>query len=200
MGDRDLRGAQHMARGMEHDRDTAQPDLLSIGHRLRRAREIISVAQPHDVERFRRRQHRPMAGPGMIRMAVGDDRAVHGPHRINVEAAGLAVQSGGIKHQNVVRSHERHISGRLYCSSLGSPIDAGTRTGVDASSRRRWERRRSVGRTKKGRIPDGRRARGASSPILKYSPILLVDENSRILPLIRKAGRFSLFFQTACPD
>lgn len=137
MGDRDLRGAQHMTRGMEHDRDIAQPDLLSIGHRLRRAREIISVVQPHDVERFRCRQHRPMAGPGMIRMAVGDDRAVHGPHRINVEAAGLAVQSGGIKHQDVVRAHGGHISGRLHRSSLGPPVDAGTGTGVDASSRRR---------------------------------------------------------------
>ena len=101
-----------MARGMEHDRDTAQPVLLSMGQRRRGALEIIARAPPHEVERFRRRQHRPMAGPGMSRMAVGDDRAVHGPHRINVEAAGLAVQSGGIKHQNVVRSHERHISGR----------------------------------------------------------------------------------------
>src|SRR6476620_7635234 len=74
MRDRDLRRTQHMPRGMKRDRDIAQPYLLPIGNHLRRAREIIAVTQPHDVERFLRRQHRPVARTGMIGMTVSDDR------------------------------------------------------------------------------------------------------------------------------
>src|ERR1700743_2311793 len=71
--------------------------------------EIVAIAQPHHVERFLRRQHRAMAGSGMIGMAVGDDRALDRPYRIDMEAAGLAAESGGDGHQNVLRAHAPYI-------------------------------------------------------------------------------------------
>ena len=108
-GDRDLRRAQHMAGGMEFDRDVAEPDLFAIADRLRRAGEILAIAQPHDVERFLRRQHRAMAGAGMVGMAVRDHGALDGADRIDMEAARLAAQAGGDRHQDVLRSHFGHI-------------------------------------------------------------------------------------------
>jgi hypothetical protein len=45
----------------------------------------------------------------MIGMTMGDDRAFDGPHRIDVEAAGLAAQTGCHRHQDVVRAHAQYI-------------------------------------------------------------------------------------------
>ena len=70
-----------------------------------RAGEILAIAQPHDVEGLRRRQHRAMAGPGVVGMAVGDHGALDRPHRIDMKAAGLAAQAGGHGHQDVLRAH-----------------------------------------------------------------------------------------------
>jgi hypothetical protein len=53
----------------------------------------------------------------MIGMTVSDDRAIHRTYRIDMEAARFAIQSGSIKHKDVVRAHEGHISGRGYRSS-----------------------------------------------------------------------------------
>ena len=111
-GDRDLRRAQHMAGGMKFDRDVAEPDLLAIGDGLRTAGEIVAIAQPHHVERLLGGQHRAMAGPGVVGMAVGDHGALDRPHRIDMKAAGLAAQAGGNGHQDVLRTHLRYI-GRL---------------------------------------------------------------------------------------
>ena len=85
--------------------DVAEPDLLAIGDRLRTAGKVVSVAQPHHVERLLRGQHRAMAGAGMVGMAVGDHRALDRPHRIDMKAAGLASQAGGNGHQDVLRTH-----------------------------------------------------------------------------------------------
>ena len=84
-----------MAGGVEFDPDIAELQLLAIGDGLRAAGEIVAVAQPHHVERFLRRQHRAMAGPGVVGMAVGDHGALDGPHRIDMKAAGLAGEAGG---------------------------------------------------------------------------------------------------------
>jgi hypothetical protein len=54
----------------------------------------------------------------MIRVAVGDDRAIDGPHRIDMETAGLAAQSRGNGHQDILRAHTGYISGRESHSSL----------------------------------------------------------------------------------
>ncbi len=68
---RDLRRAQHMAGRMEFYPDVAELQFLAIGDRLRRAGKILAIAQPHDVERFLRRQHRAMARRGHGRNGRG---------------------------------------------------------------------------------------------------------------------------------
>src|SRR5216684_2740270 len=120
-GDRDLRRAQHMACGMKLDRDVADLYLFAIGDGLRAARKIVAVAQPHHVERFLGGQHRAMARSSMVGMAVGDHGALDGPHRIDVETAGLAAQSGGNGYQDVLRTHPGYIVRRKVHSSLLPP-------------------------------------------------------------------------------
>ena len=91
--------------GWNLTRDVAEPDLLAIADRLRRAGEILAIAQPHHVQRFLRRQHRAVAGAGMVGMAVGDHGALDRADRIDVEAAGLAAQAGSNWQQDVLRTH-----------------------------------------------------------------------------------------------
>jgi hypothetical protein len=43
-------------------------------------------------------------------MAVGNDRALDRPHRIDMKAAGLATQAGSDGHQDVLRTHPGYIS------------------------------------------------------------------------------------------
>ena len=108
-GDRDLGRAQHVAGGVEFDGDVAEPDLLAIGDRLRGPSEVVAVAQPHHVKRLLGGQHRAVAGASMVGMAVGNDRALDRPHRIDVKSAGLAAQAGGHRHQDVLRAHVGYI-------------------------------------------------------------------------------------------
>ena len=61
-----------------------------------------------------------MAGPGVVGMAVGDHGALDRPHRIDMEAAGLAAQAGGDRHQDVLRTHLGYI-GRVDASILRVP-------------------------------------------------------------------------------
>ena len=89
--------------------DVAELDVFAIADRLRAAGEIVAIAQPHHVEGFLRGQHRAMAGPGVVGMAVGDDSALDRPHRVDMKAAGLAAQAGGNGHQDVLRAHVRYI-------------------------------------------------------------------------------------------
>src|SRR6201992_2124283 len=94
---------------MKFQGEVAEPDFLAVADRLRATGKIVAIAQPHHVERFLRRQHCAMAGPGMIGMAVGDDRALDRSYRIDMEAAGLAAQAGGDGHQDVLRAHASYI-------------------------------------------------------------------------------------------
>ena len=100
-----------MAGGMEFDGDVAEPDFLAVANRLGAAREIVAIAQPHHVERLLGRQHRAMAGSGVVGMAVGDHGALDRPDRVDMEAAGLAAQAGGDGHQDVLRAHLGYIGG-----------------------------------------------------------------------------------------
>ena len=84
---RDLRRTEHMAGRMEGDRDAVELDRLAEHRLLRRAGKIRAIAQRHDVERLARRQHRAMAGAGVVGMAVRDQRPRHRPHRIDEEIA-----------------------------------------------------------------------------------------------------------------
>ena len=96
-----------MAGGMERHFGAAEFDALAIGRRLRRAGEILAVAQPHQVERLLRRQHRAMAGAGMVGMGVRDQRPLDRPRRVDMEGAKLAADAGRRRHQYVFRSHRR---------------------------------------------------------------------------------------------
>ena len=118
-----------MAGGMKFDPDVAELDLLAIGDGLRAAGEIVAVAQPHHVERFLRGQHRAMARPGMVGMAMGDHGPLDRPHRVDMEAAGLAAQAGGNGHQDVLRTHLGYIGrsiGDFYpsCAALDPRIQS----------------------------------------------------------------------------
>src|SRR5216683_2207807 len=108
-GDRDLRRAQHMACGVKFDGDVAEFYRFAVANRLRAAGEMIAVAQPHHVEGLLSSQHRAMARPGMVGMAVGDHGALDRPYRIDVEAPWFAAQSGGNGHQDVLRTHLGYI-------------------------------------------------------------------------------------------
>jgi hypothetical protein len=108
-GNRDLRRAQHMTGGVEFHLDVAEPYLFAVRNRLRVACKIVAVAQPHHVERFPGGQHRAMAGPGVVGMAMGDDGTFDRPDRIDVKTAGLAAQTGGSWQQDVLRAHVRYI-------------------------------------------------------------------------------------------
>src|SRR5436190_19062447 len=89
--------------------NAAEPDLLAVGDRLRVTRKILAIAQPHHVERFPGGEHRAMAGPGVVGMAMGDDGALDRPHRVDMEGAFLAAEAGGDRHQDVLRAHLVYI-------------------------------------------------------------------------------------------
>ena len=104
--DRDLRRAEHMAGGMERDVDAVERRRSrhsAIG--LRRAGEILAVAQPHQIERLLRRQHRAVAGAGVVGMGMRDQRPLDRPRRVDMEAAGLAAHAGRRRHQDVFGAH-----------------------------------------------------------------------------------------------
>ncbi|MGY4600686.1 hypothetical protein ACVWXL_008432 [Bradyrhizobium sp. GM22.5] len=69
--------------------DVAEPDLLAIVDCLGGAGKILAIAQPHHVQRFLRRQHRAVAGAGMVGMAVGDHGPLDRPDGVDMEAARL---------------------------------------------------------------------------------------------------------------
>ena len=94
--------------GWKVTRTPSSVDGLAVADRLRRAGEILAVAQPHDVERLLRRQHRAVAGARMVGMAVGDQRLVDRPRRVDVEAAALAAHAGRRRHQDVFGTHRSH--------------------------------------------------------------------------------------------
>ena len=96
-----------MAGGMECHLGAAECETFAIGRRLRRAGEILAVAQPHQVEGLLRRQHGAMAGAGMIGMGVRDQRPLDRPRRVDMESAQFAADAGRRRHQYVFRSHRK---------------------------------------------------------------------------------------------
>ena len=90
-----------MPGGDQRDIHAVAIDALAIRHTLRGAGEIRAIARSHDCQRLRRRQHRAMAAPGMVAMAMGDDRAVHRRHRIDKEIARRAIKPGFGRAQQV---------------------------------------------------------------------------------------------------
>src|ERR1700736_852520 len=124
-----------MACGVKFDSDVAEFYHFAIGDSLRTAREIVAVAQPHHVERLLGRQHRAMAGPGMVGMAVGDHGALDRPYRIDMEATGLATQAGGNGHQDVLRAHLGYIIRYQIHSSLAVHLPLNPAIGSEMPTR-----------------------------------------------------------------
>ena len=52
---------------------------LPVRQRLDRRGEALAIAHRHDVQRLGRGDHRPVAGAGVVGMAMGDDRPRHRP-------------------------------------------------------------------------------------------------------------------------
>ena len=69
------------------------PDRLAQPGLLPRITKRIAVADGHDAQGLGRGQHAAVAGPRMVGVAVGDQRAGHRPGRIDVEAPERAVQA-----------------------------------------------------------------------------------------------------------
>ena len=100
-------------------------DALAVADRLGRAGEILAVAQPHEIERLLRRQHRAMTGARMVGMAVRDQRLFDRPGRVDVEVAELAAHAGGRRRENVFGTHRRQICCSLMSRTLGAVREAG---------------------------------------------------------------------------
>ncbi len=83
--DQDLRCAEHVAGGMETRLDATDAGSFTVIDRLRAAGEIFAIAQTHQVERLRGCQHRAMAGPGVVGVRMGNQRAGNRPRRIDME-------------------------------------------------------------------------------------------------------------------
>ena len=79
----------------------AELERLAVSHHLRRAGEIVAIAQPHDLERLRRRQHGAVARPRMVGVTLGDQGLVDRPRRVDVKAAGLAADAGRRGNQDI---------------------------------------------------------------------------------------------------
>jgi hypothetical protein len=92
-----------MAGGMEAQAHIAERDGFAIAC-LRRAGEILPIAQPHEIERLPGGEHRAVACARVVGMA-GDDGLVHRPDRVDVEPAAPATQAGRGRHQDVFRAH-----------------------------------------------------------------------------------------------
>ena len=103
--DRDLRRAEHVAGGVERHFRAAEIDAFAVADRLGRTGEILAVAKPHEIERLLRRQHRAVAGAGMVGMGVRDQRPLDRPRRIDMKGAELAAHAGRRRHQDVFRTH-----------------------------------------------------------------------------------------------
>ena len=100
-------------------RDAVERDGLAVADRLRGAGEILAIAQPHDVERFLRRQHRAMAGARMVGMAMRDQGLVDRPGRVDMKAAGLAADAG--RRRQTAGLRDASVLDRL-CADKSRPL------------------------------------------------------------------------------
>src|SRR5262245_14565868 len=91
--DQNLRAAKHMTGREERDRDVADRHALAVGDGL--ASLLRRSAEPHlhHTERLARGEHMVVPRPRMVGMAVGHDRALGAAIRVDMEAAGAAIEA-----------------------------------------------------------------------------------------------------------
>ena len=87
-----MRAAQHVAGGREPHSYTADRYVLAIVERLQQAPGHFTIAQLHDRDGARCREHPLIARPGVIAMSMSDHRPRDRLHGIDVEVAGLAIE------------------------------------------------------------------------------------------------------------
>src|SRR4051812_23989641 len=113
--DRDLGGAKHVAGRMERQLGAAQSERLAGLCHLRGTGEIVAVAEPHQVERLLRGQHRAVARPRVVGVAVGDHGLVDRTRRIDMETADLAAHAGRRRRQKLFGAHCTETHGAEIC-------------------------------------------------------------------------------------
>ncbi len=91
--DGNLRRAEHVPGRMKRGADAVERDALAVADGLRAAGEVLAVAQPHDVERLLRGEHRAVTGARVVRVAMRDQRPLDRAGRVDVEAAGFAADA-----------------------------------------------------------------------------------------------------------
>ena len=83
--DRDLGRAEDMAGRMKGDGDLADPHGLAELRGLRPCRKPLRVAHGHDLQRLGGGEDCGVSGAGMVGMAVGDQRPLDRPNRVDME-------------------------------------------------------------------------------------------------------------------
>ena len=81
--DQHLGAAKNMSGRMKRDCHIVDCQPFAEGQRLERSGAGRPVPVFHDVDGLRCRQHMIMAGPGVIRVTMCDDGALHWPHRVD---------------------------------------------------------------------------------------------------------------------
>ena len=120
--DHHLRAAEDVAGRRQAHACATEAQRLAIGQRLEAAGATLAEPGLHDGDGLRRGEHGAVARPRMIRVAVRDDGAIHRAQRIDVEAARLAQQAGGVGLQPRFEfgrcGHGRNIGPRAATYSL----------------------------------------------------------------------------------
>ncbi len=92
MVDHHLGRAENVSGGNERHRYVADPDWPPVVEWLEGCPCPRPEPQLHDVDRIGRRQHRIVAGPRMVRVAMGDDSARHRRMRVDMEVSRHAIK------------------------------------------------------------------------------------------------------------
>src|SRR5437588_9894882 len=94
---------------MKTDLDAADGDALAIPNGLRAPGEVVTIAQPHQIERFLRRQHGAVTRAGVIAMGMRDEGTLDRICWIDVEFAERAAHAATRSHHDVLRPHGAEI-------------------------------------------------------------------------------------------
>ena len=91
--DQDLCAAEHMPGREERNRDIADRHALAVGDGLAFLLRRSPEPHLHHAERLARGKHMVVPGPRMVGMAMGHDRALGAAIRVDMEAAGAAIEA-----------------------------------------------------------------------------------------------------------
>ena len=107
--DQHLRAAEHVAGRVERHRHVADGDPFAVGRGLGARAGRRAEPGGHHPERLARGKHVIMPGPGVIGMAMGDDGALGPAIRVDVKAAGPAIEALPVDREPAVESIGSHF-------------------------------------------------------------------------------------------